>query len=232
MIGLALALVAGACGDDTVSPEEAADLTTTSTTEAPTSTTTADTGGGLGSERDAAIESFESDVRDDIGLGSGAAATDGGYTSYVEVTDDSGLLSVEVPAEWSDVNGSEGLFGPDIIASTDVAAFQADFEVPGVEFQATGVNAAGQGPADVLGLLTEGFVSLCTQGPINPYTDPLYYGVSQIFTDCNGTTTSFVWVAVKPLDESFTAVVGVQVVDDRDVDALGRILDTFVVRTG
>lgn len=228
---LLLALAGGACGSKTVTSAPTT-APPPSTTEATTTTTTPDDGGGgLGSDQGDAIEEFESQVRDDIGLGAGSTTSDG-YATYVTVEDDSGLLSVDVPAEWADVDGGEGLFGPDVIASTDVAQFQADFNVPGVEFQATSVNNDRQGPADVLGRLTEGFVSLCTPGQISPYVDPLYNGVSQIFTDCNGTATSFVWVAVQPLDDAFTAIVGVQIVDDRDVDALGKILDTFIVRNG
>ena len=62
------------------------------------------------------------------------------YGEYVSVSDDSGTISVDVPTAWSDVDGSAGLFGPDVIASTDVQAWIQTYEPSGLEFQATGIE--------------------------------------------------------------------------------------------
>ena len=231
-----LALLAVACGDDSSSTDTTeSDEPTTTTESDDTTTTTAeedDDSAGLGSdgaggdEREKAVDEFEEEVR----TGTGSEDTSGGvaYEGYTTVQDDSGVLSVDVPVEWSDVDGSEGLFGPDVVASVSVQQFLEDFSVPGVEFQATTLST--QTPPEVLGELASRFSTLCAPGAVEDYADPLYTGVSQLFTDCGGTTTSFVWVAIEPADQSFIAIVGVQIVTDRDIEALGTILDTFVVQ--
>lgn len=242
-MAVAFLLLAAACGDDSgssASPTTDDEATTT------TSTTVVEDD-STGDERAEAIDEFQEDVAGDIGIGLGSGSgteTDddasadpepgagdptsvAGYSGYVRVEDDSGTLSVEVPVEWSDVNGEAGLFGPDVVASTDVDTFLSDFSVPGVEFQAT--TLGNDTPEEVLETLSGGFASSCEAGPVQPYADPLYTGVSRNYLNCAGTDTAFVWVAVEPDDGSFIAIVGIQILEARDIEALGRVLDTFIV---
>jgi hypothetical protein len=111
---LVLGVVAVSCGGD--------DSTATETTNAPDSTTTTtepgtDGGGEASGDREEAIDAFEGEVRENVvgpGLSPDDAGDATGYDAYMTVADDSGILEVDVPEEWGEVDGSEGLFGPDV----------------------------------------------------------------------------------------------------------------------
>ena len=110
-------LVVAACGggddsgnvdanDDNQDQSDEPDEETTTTTEDTTTTTE------VADDRDDAIGDFGDDIEDDLG----DMSTGTSYGEYVSVSDDSGTISVDVPTAWSDVDGSEGLFGPEGIA--------------------------------------------------------------------------------------------------------------------
>ena len=61
------------------------------------------------------------------------------------------------------------------------------------------------------------------------YDDPLYTGEFEFFTDCLGGNTAALTVAAASPDGFFLVRVFVQVVDDRDLDAMDQILNSFVV---
>ena len=235
LLGLGLAACGGG-GDD----EDAA----TTTTAAPETTTTTaeafDPGEGTdtteasaieGDDQRAAIEDFMSEVQTDTG------AEDTGETyTFVPIEDETGQLTVEAPSEWSDVDGRVATLGnltlPDLRASTDMEEYNASFDVPGFEFRATADSSTGD-PRAVLNEYAVRSEGSCSEDlGVQAYSDPLYTGVSQVFANCGGSGASFVWTVVQPIDTSdgdYIAVVGVQILSDADIEALGRILDTFVV---
>lgn len=227
---MTIGLFAAACGggDDSGGDDDGgSDESTTTTTEAeeePEETTTTTTEVPE-DDRDDAIGDFGDSVEDDLGDIPTDTTT---YGEYVTVTDDSGVLSVEVPAAWDDVDGGEGLFGPDIIASTDVQAWIQTYEPSGLEFQATGIET-NQSPDEILSAVSQGQAGQCTSLGRQPYSDPLYTGVSEVFQDCGGTETDFAWVAFEPADQSYHGVIGVQITQQADVEALERALATFFV---
>lgn len=227
---MTIGLFAAACGggDDSGGDDDGgSDESTTTTTEAeeePEETTTTTTEVPE-DDRDDAIGDFGDSVEDDLGDIPTDTTT---YGEYVTVTDDSGVLSVEVPAAWDDVNGGEGLFGPDIIASTDVQAWIQTYEPSGLEFQATGIET-NQSTDEILSAVSQGQAGQCTSLGRQPYSDPLYTGVSEVFQDCGGTETDFAWVAFEPADQSYHGVIGVQITQQADVEALERALATFIV---
>lgn len=227
---MTIGLFAAACGggDDSGGDDDGgSDESTTTTTEAeeePEETTTTTTEVPE-DDRDDAIGDFGDSVEDDLGDIPTDTTT---YGEYVTVTDDSGVLSVEVPAAWDDVDGGEGLFGPDIIASTDVQAWIQTYEPSGLEFQATGIET-NQSTDEILSAVSQGQAGQCTSLGRQPYSDPLYTGVSEVFQDCGGTETDFAWVAFEPADQSYHGVIGVQITQQADVEALERALATFIV---
>lgn len=228
---LALVLVAvlfmgvglAACGDDddtdaTTTTEEEEEETTTTTEEEDE-----DEGDDEGDDQEDAIREFTDELDSEIQ----PEESEDTYT-FVEVTDDTGQLTAEAPAEWSEVDGAVGPFGPDVRASTDLAAYNTSYDVPGFQFTATIESTTGD-PNRVLDELALRTSEDCDRLDRQPYSDPVYTGVSQVFENCVGSGASFVWVAVEPADEAYIAVVGVQVLSDADIDALGHILDTFLV---
>ena len=229
---LDLGLAACGGGDDDAA-------TTTTTTAAPETTTTTavafdpgegtDTTSAEGDQR-AAIEDFMSSVQSDTGAASGEAYT------YTSISDDTGQLTVDAPAEWSDVDGAinENFTPPipDVRASTDLEAYNANYTVPGFQFTATASSTTGD-PDAVMDEFAARTGQDCDSQGRQPYADPLYTGVSEIFTSCGGDpNASFVWTVVEPIDTSdgdYVASVGVQILSDADIEALGHILETFVV---
>jgi serine protease Do len=186
-----------------------------------------------GEERDEAIQDFADEMASDAGVQSGGSA----YT-YSNVTDGTGQLSVDIPDQWTDFDPSPPLntygvsidFGPAMVASTDLATFQTSYDVPGMVFTATSASTTQNTQAVLSALEGDQNVSGCsTVEPAQPYSDPLYTGQSQLYTDCGSAGAAFVWIAVEDIDETFIAVVGVQLLTDADAEALEAILDTFVV---
>ena len=229
LFGFGLIVAACGGGDDSASDDDRdqsdqsdadqSDDTTTTTEEEATTTTVAE------DDRDEAIGDFGDTIEDDLDMESGAGGDT--YAEYMTVSDDTGFLTVDVPTEWSDVDGTAGLFGPDVTASTDVQQFFETYDVPGLEFQATDIQT-NQTPDEVLDAVSQGQVAQCTPFERQDYSDPLYTGRYQEFDDCAGSETDFVWVAFEPFDQSFHGVVGVQILSPADVDALEHALDTFI----
>lgn len=157
----------------------------------------------------------------------GTAST---YTRYITISDDSGLLTLEVPADWRDVDGSpwesDGtVIGVSVTAAPDIAKFNGGWDTPGVYFAATDQIAVST--EELLDLFD--FSESCSFDGRSPYEDPLYTGFFDLWSDCDGSGTLVVAVGVEPADQSFLAIVLVQVVSDADLEALDRIIDSFIV---
>jgi serine protease Do len=165
----------------------------------------------------------EGDAADDVDMPDTAVDT---YETYVSVSDDSGSITVDVPAEWTDIDGTpQPEFGPSLWASPDIASFLDSFNTPGVIVEATGL----EGPPDLEGVLMEfEFGAACTFVGTNPYSDPLYTGLIDEYTDCAGLGTSVFVVAVTDEAQTLVARVMIQAVEPRDLDAADRIFATFV----
>jgi hypothetical protein len=151
-------------------------------------------------------------------------------SGYMNVVDDTGVLSVDVPIEWADIDktsftSDDGTEVPWIVASPSIAAYDATYLTPGLSFTAFG-------PVPSLDELLAEFAPAegeCTDVGIEDYSDELYTGRFQEFTDCDGTGTVFVTVAAVPPDNSFTAVVVMQLVSDADLEVLDQVIATFTV---
>jgi len=163
---------------------------------------------------------------DELGTDADAGAD---YSSYVLVTDDSGTLSVSVPAEWADVDGSpveiDGVQSPSIIASSSVDGYNSDWTVPGVQFVASSA-LAGSSADDLLDLAGS---DDCVSAGRQDYEDGVFSGRYESFTDCGGSDAGVVVVAAFPEDGSYGVLVAVQVTSDADLAALDEILNTFDV---
>ena len=240
----ALLLVAGACGgdddddatddDDTEEAEdqtEAEEETDDETDETDSTDGDGDTETVGGEEREEAISEFADSMAADAGVDTGASA----YT-YSEVTDATGSLTVAIPDQWVDFDpdpplGTYGAaldFGPLLVSSPDLDAFIEGYTVPGMAFTATSASTTQSTQAVLEALAADVNVSGCeTVTPPEPYSDPLYTGQSQLYTDCGD--ASFIWIAVEDVEQSFIAVVGVQLLTDADIEALETIIGTFRV---
>ena len=86
--------------------------------------------------------SFAQDLQNDVDTGQSGG---GAYTEYVTLTDATGAIQVEVPAEWSDTDGSKwettwgniNITAPSISASTDLNSYFNGWDTSGVFFAAS-----------------------------------------------------------------------------------------------
>jgi serine protease Do len=156
------------------------------------------------------------------------------YTEYTVISDDTGAMQVEVPVEWSDVDGApyvddEGRDITDVRASSDLAAFLETWNTPGVIFSASSDWAATASEEVLLDQFLESLQTQCTYDGRYEYEDPAYVGLYDLFFDCGDTLATYVVVAARPPEGDFIILVQVQANEDRDFDALDRILASFFV---
>jgi serine protease Do len=167
---------------------------------------------------------------DELGTSDDAATET--YDSFSIVTDDSNTIQVEVPDEWSDVRGGAqdiaGVQAPSIQASPNVDDFLNTFDVPGMEF----VLSDQFTPDDFETILDAvGPSEFCTSDGREDYSDPIFTGRFEVWTDCQGTDAQYIVVVASEAESTEVAIVTVQAIDDRDFDALDHILDTFSTTT-
>ncbi len=174
--------------------------------------------------------SFESSLQDEVANDGGTPAA--GYASYETVTDDSGTITIDVPAEWSDRLGTPWTFdggdtvGVAVKAAADIDGWLGGWTTPGVFF---GASSSITGSFTVDSLLDyEGFGDTCTYEGRESYEDALYTGAYDVYSGCGGEDMLFVQVVAEPTSGSFLMLLQVVVVDDRDLEALDTILATFV----
>lgn len=154
------------------------------------------------------------------------------YREYVLISDDTGAVQLEVPVEWSDVDGAPltddaGNYIIDVRAAPDLAAFAQGWDVPGVILSASS-DLAATTPDGILDQLNSSYSAACVYDGRYPYSDPAYEGVYDLYLDCGGVGATYVVVAATPPDGSYLIIVQVQANSDRDFEALDRILASFV----
>jgi serine protease Do len=157
------------------------------------------------------------------------------YPEYVSIQDDSGAIAMKVPAAWSDVDGTAWTKdgenrGASITASGDRTAFLETYDEPGVFFGASRTLATQYDPAGLLDFLEPDMgVGQCDKQGREDYEDPFYTGVFDTYANCGGEDAGIITVAAVPEDASFILFLLIQIVGDRDLQALDQIIDTFQV---
>jgi serine protease Do len=148
---------------------------------------------------------------------------------YTTVTDDSGVLSVEVPADWTDVDGAafEGIGGHqfiDVRASTNLQQFSESWGTSGVT-----VSAAEMAPdltPEAIFASYAGLTAQCTPSDADAYSDGVYEGQYQYFSQCGG-QSDYVIVVAYPEDQSYVLVVTVAIASESDLPAIEHVMGSF-----
>lgn len=175
----------------------------------------------------AAVFSFAEEVGD-VDTDRPAAA---GYSGYETIVDDTGVITVDVPVEWADrytapLALDDGSQLPFIEASTDIAALDSSYSVPGLIYA---VIPGSDGDIDgTIGTFAPAAGECTTDNGISDYDDGLFSGRYGYWSGCGGSTEIVVLVAV-PEDASYTAVLAVQILSDADWAALDQAFATFNV---
>lgn len=156
-------------------------------------------------------------------------------TEYDEYyTYSTNTITVDLPRAWSDTSTGGWRRGdvelPESVAlaaAPDIDSFVNTWDTPGM-FLGASKQLAREMSVDQL-LNETAFGESCKYEGREDYRDPLYTGKYDVWTDCGGKDTALIVVAFEPEDKSFLGMVQVQVVSEADLEALDRILDTFVV---
>jgi serine protease Do len=179
--------------------------------------------------------SFESELSEAVG--GDPEATGVAYSTYEWVTDDFGSITVEVPSDWVDVDGSPWVddgevIGAGISAAASLDDFFSYWDEPGIFFGASDDLAQLGGYVQLLDILRPDFTQVCDLDGRYEYEDILYRGKYDLFTNCGGGAGSlFMVLTAVPIDDptEFLILLEVQIVNDSDLEAVDRILDSFEV---
>nr|WP_306238905.1 S1C family serine protease [Ornithinimicrobium cryptoxanthini] len=167
------------------------------------------------------VMSFVEEIGDEVAAGSGESAE--AYT-YETVVDDTDSILVEVPTEWSDrvtaVSVDTG--EPFIQAAPSIERLNTTWTEPGLIYTVTDTTE------DLEGLIERmDFAADCADDGQSDYTDGLYTGYYHRYSDCGGSGNQVVVLAATPNDGSFTALLLLQMMHERDVLALDHAFATF-----
>ena len=160
------------------------------------------------------------------------AAEDAVYDEYVTVNDESGRLTVDVPADWDDIDGSpwtsdEEEVGVGLTASPDNESFYDSFSTPGLFFGAR-ADLADPDPEAYLDDID--LSEFCTYDERSEYDDGVYTGFYDFWTECGEEETLFIALAALPQAGDFVDTLiylEMIVATDADLDALEKVFDSF-----
>ena len=153
--------------------------------------------------------------------------TQPGAPAYVQLIDDTGSISVDVPITWTDIDTSPDTqydpAVPAIRASTDYQQYLDTFDVSGLTYIADAYRA------DLASIIEfYDFSRDCAERTTEPFDDGDFVGTHVIFSQCGPSRQAeFHVVAANPTNQAFTAIVQVQISDPRDLPILDRILGSF-----
>jgi len=157
------------------------------------------------------------------------------YSNFVEITDDTETLVMDVPVEWTadidsepwlDENGD--LYSLYLEASSNRTEFKETYSTPGVLFMASEVLAAEFSPSSFLDD-SGGKYEACTYDGRFEYDDGVYTGVYDWYYDCDDIGSVIIELAAEPASGSYLTFILIQAVSDADLDAADNILNTFFV---
>lgn len=155
---------------------------------------------------------------------------------YVTVQDDSGAIQVDIPAEWTQVDGQqwidgETVLGASITASADLEAFTYDYYQPGLFFAASNEIAKLGGYVEILDVYRESYRQDCELTGRYDYADSAFEGKYDLFTNCLGQENALVVLSARPINDptSMIVILVANMITDADFTALDQIFATFDV---
>lgn len=176
------------------------------------------------------------DLAAQVGSGSSSDSSTGGPDvdppagGVQTVTDDSGTITTDVPAEWTDVRGEPDGELRQVVAAPDVDAFLASYSEPGVII-ASGDAPVGNGSeaADAALEAFRGAVEAdgCSQNIAAPYDDGVYVG-ERLAYSCPGSPANVTLAAGTNSAGDIFWLFAI-VTAEGDADTVSLITDSFFV---
>lgn len=151
---------------------------------------------------------------------------------YVTVTDDEGILTVDIPTHWAEFDGSNWILdgsavGAGVRAAPSLDGFYETWETPGMIFLAS--HELSRSMNEQVLLSEFDFSGDCQYDGRSNYEDALYSGLYDLYTNCGGQGTLLIVLTAVPEARNFVILVMVQATSDADIEALDQILNTFIV---
>lgn len=152
------------------------------------------------------------------------------YEDYVTITDDSGILSLSVPAAWDDVDGGPWIsndeeIGVRLMASSDLDEMLSSWGTSGVFFGASA--ELGTDPAKLLDGID--YSNSCIHEGREEYPEGNYVGFYDIWSTCGDAESTAAVVALAPATEDYLLLLEIYVNTEADLEALDQILGSFLV---
>jgi len=147
---------------------------------------------------------------------------------YVQLVDDTGVLTVAVPGTWTEVDTvpdvyDDGTPRPYIEVATNIQTFRDTFDAPGVLLVVDPYVADSASEVDRLGI-TGG----CDNEVIEPFTNGVLSGHIGHWTSCGASRTAeFHLVIASPADQSRTVIMQLQITGPLEQEARDIALATF-----
>lgn len=158
------------------------------------------------------------------------------YSGYSTVMDDYGSIQVNVPNEWTEVDGGYWYGEEDIIGSQITAAASLDnywntWTESGAFFGASDDLALLGGYVNLLDVVRETFSAECKLAGRYDYEDVVYRGKYDLYENCGDSGNVFFVLTAVPINDpqAFLILVEMQITKDVDFDALDQILASFEV---
>ena len=155
---------------------------------------------------------------------------------YTPISDKSGVLSVEVPANWTDVEETEWVLndepvGTKLTAATNLDDFANDWGVPGVVLNYS-ESLPDEMSLDEL-LDTIDYSDACKKGDRDDLPEGDLIGTYQFWTDCDDSDARAAILALTPADSpDYYVLMELYAASEEDQDAMAHIIDTLLVGSG
>ncbi len=153
------------------------------------------------------------------------------YSEYTAISDETGILSLEVPTAWSDVTSDDWVWNEEtvgirLLAATDIDEFLANWGYPGVIFSLS-TTLVDNTPADLLDGIQ--YTSSCTYDGRSEIPNGFFTGAYDIWKACKGEQNEAIIVALVPETGDYSLLLEIYLASDADLEAVDRILDSFIV---
>lgn len=156
------------------------------------------------------------------------------YDMYMTVHDDSGVISVDVPAEWNDVDGTSA-FPPEphVAASSDIDRYYNTWDVSGISVGASRTLAQDHPtPAAFLASLDFSWLERndnCDSTDSGVYDDGILVGEYISAEGCGLGNVAYSYVAAQQAGTDFYVIIQYQTVTPQDAIAIDGILASIEV---
>jgi serine protease Do len=163
----------------------------------------------------------------------------GTYSGYVTVTDDTGAIQMNIPKEWTDVNGAnwntdwggKPFVAAAISASANLNAYNNTYGESGVFFAASDRLSQIGGYIQLLDGVRSWYESDCKLEGRYDYEDVAFEGRYDLWESCGSANGTVLVLSARPIKDptAYLILVEVKLVKETDLDALEQILQTFDV---